>query len=191
MATPAQGWGEGAAFPKLKRAAWLAVAAMTMFFLALTFAYLQRHGLNTGWMSARLAEILSADTCLLLASSLALVRGREFLKARQMRATLCWTATAFGFGLAFLAGQAMAWRSLLSANVYVATHPNSAFFYLVTAAHAAHLLLALGLLAWVLSRGWRGRLQPDRPLLMEVTGIVWHCLDITWVYLYLVLLFYR
>jgi len=164
---------------------------MTMFFLALTYAYLQRHGLNAGWMSAPLAEILSANTCLLLASSLALVRGREFLKARHMRATLRWTVIAFGFGLAFLAGQALAWRSLLSANVYVATHPNSAFFYVVTAAHAAHLILALVLLAWVMSRAWRGELQPDRPLLMEVTGIVWHCLDITWVYLYLVLLFYR
>lgn len=191
MATQAQKWVDGRAFPKLKRAVWLAMAAMTMFFLALTMAYVARHGLNTGWMSAELAIILSANTFLLLASSVALVRGRAFLKARNPRATLRWIATTFGLGLAFLVGQAAAWRVLLDTGVYVATHPNSAFFYVVTAAHAAHLVLALGLLAWVLSRVWRGRLQPDRPLLIDVTGIVWHCLDITWVYLYLVLLFYR
>jgi cytochrome c oxidase subunit 3 len=191
MATRAQEWLQPQAIPKLKRAAWFAMAAMTMFFVALTVAYLERNGLNTGWMSATLAEILSADTFLLLASSLALVRGHQFLRARHLRGTLRWTVVALGFGLAFLAGQALAWRQLLGAGVYVTTHPNSAFFYLITAAHAAHLAAALALLSWVLTRLWRGRLQPDRPLLMDVTAMVWHFLDFTWIYLYLVLLFYR
>lgn len=184
-------WAGGAGFPKLKRAVWLAMAAMTMFFFALTYAYLQRHGLNGDWMSARLAEILSANTCILIASSLALWRGRQYLAVREMAATVRWTGTALGLGIAFLAGQALAWRTLIEAGVYLAGHPNSGFFYLVTAAHAAHLLVALGLLAWVLTRAWRGRMPPDRPLLMEITAILWHCLDLTWIYLFLVLLFYR
>lgn len=198
MATNPQHWHRPAEFPKLKRAVWLAVAAMTMFFLALTYAYLERHGLararpggGGGWMTATLAEILTINTCLLLASSLALQRAREFLRVRRMAGTLRWTATAFGMGVAFLAGQALAWRSLMDAGVYIALFPNSGFFYLVTAAHAAHIVVALGLLGWVLSRAWRGRLQPDRPLLMDLAAIFWHFLDLTWVYLYLVLLFWR
>lgn len=191
MATHSQWWDGRAALPKLKRAVWLAMAAMTMFFLALTYAYLERHGLARGWLSSTLAEILSANTFILLASSIALQRARQFLRGRAMAGTLRWTATALGLGVAFVGGQALAWRYLLDAGVFVAHYPNSGFFYLVTAAHAAHLTVALGLLAWVLSRAWRGRLQPDRPLLMDLTAIIWHCLDVTWVYLYLVLLFYR
>lgn len=178
-------------FPKLKRAVWLAMASMTMFFLALTYAYLQRHGLASGWMSPRLAEILSANTCLLLASSIALHRGRRFLAGRGLDGAVRWTAAALGLGVAFLLGQAEAWRVLWQAGVYLAQNPNSGFFYLVTAAHAAHLAVALGLMVWVLMRLWRGRLPPDRPLLMDVTAIFWHCLDITWIYVFAVLLVYR
>lgn len=175
--------------PKLKRAVWLAMAAMTSFFLAMTYAYLERHQLNTDWMSAPLAAILSANTAVLVASSLALWRAQQYLALGRLRATLRWLATALGLGLAFLAGQGLAWRTLLDAGVYLTAHPNSGFFYLITAAHATHLGVALGLLAWVLSRAWRGRLTPDRPLALELTAILWHFLDLTWVYLYLVLLF--
>lgn len=190
MAVPSTTLGPTSA-AKLRRAVWLAMLAMTSLFCSLTFAYLQRHGLASDWMSARLAEILSANTAVLLASSLALVRARQFLRLRGLDGALRWTAAAFALGLAFLAGQAWAWRTLLAAGVYVAAHPNSGFFYLVTAVHAAHLLVALALLAWVLSRLWRGRLPPDQPLLMNLTAILWHCLDATWLYLFLVLLFYR
>lgn len=176
---------------RLRRAVWLALAAVTSFFLALTYAYLQRHALSGDWLSPQLAAILSANTCILLASSLALQRGRQYLRVRQMRPALRWIATALGLGVGFLAGQAAAWRTLFLAGVYVEAHPNSGFFYLVTAAHAAHILVALGLLAWALSRAWRGRLAADRPLLLDLTAIIWHCLDVTWVYLYVVLVYVR
>lgn len=180
--------------PKLKRAVWLAMVAMSVFFLVLTYADLERHGLagySSAWLTPPLAAILSANTAVLVASSLALRRARQYLRLHRMRATLRWTATAFALGLGFLAGQAIAWRSLFAAGVYVAAQPNSAFFYLITAAHAAHLVVALALLGWVLTRAWRGRLQPDRPLLMDLTSILWHFLDATWVYLYVVLLYWR
>ena len=182
--------------PKLKRAVWLAMVAMSVFFLVLTYADLERHGLagpayRGDWLTPQLAAMLSANTAVLVASSLALYRARQYLRLRHMRASLRWTTTAFALGLAFLAGQALAWRSLFAAGVYVAAKPNSAFFYLITAAHAAHLLVALALLGWVLTRAWRGRLQPDRPLAMDLTSILWHFLDATWVYLYVVLLCWR
>ncbi|MGH9466049.1 MAG: cytochrome c oxidase subunit 3 [Terriglobales bacterium] len=191
MATQYRDWEAGLTVRKFRRLVWLLMAAMTMFFLALTFAYIVRHGITIYWLSPELALILTANTFLLLASSAALWRGRAFLAAGRMRGMLRWTAIALGFGVAFLLGQALAWRTLLLQGVYLGTYPNSGFFYVVTAAHAAHIVVALALLAWVFSRAWRGRLHPDRPLLLEVTGIVWHCLDITWVYLFLVLLFYR
>lgn len=191
MASSTQSWETGAPAGKFRRAVWLGMISMTMFFLALTFAYIVRHGVTIYWLSPELATILAADTFLLLASSLALWRSREFLAARRPRAMLGWMATALGLGVLFLVGQALAWRSLLVRGVYLRGHPNSGFFYVVTAAHAAHLLVALGLLSWVFTRAWRGRLSAERPLALDLTAIIWHCLDVTWVYLFLVLLFYR
>jgi cytochrome c oxidase subunit 3 len=191
MATSSHPWITATAVPRLRRAVWMAMAAMTMCILALTYAFRERHGLAAGWFTPHLGAILGANTALLLASSLALLRARQFLHARSLRGTLRWLLTALGFGLAFLAGQAVAWWSLFSAGVYIGDHPNSGFFFLVTAAHAVHLAVALGLLGWVASRAWRGRLAPDRAWLMDLTGIIWHCLDVTWVYLFLVLVLYR
>jgi cytochrome c oxidase subunit 3 len=177
--------------PRLLRATWLAVLAMTAFFVCLTYAYLARHALSSDWLSPRLAAVLSANTALLIASSLALVRARQFLRLNRIHHSLRWIVTAFAFGLAFLAGQAYAWHTLFAAGVYLAQHPNSGFFFLATAFHAAHLLIALALLAWPLSAAMRGRLRPERPLSMEIASVVWHMLDLTWIYLYVALLFYR
>ena len=167
------------------------MAAMTMFFLALTAAYLERHGLNTDWLSPELLRIRGANTGLLLASSLALWRAGEFRRLQHVRQVLRWLGLALGFGIAFLAGQALAWRYLLEAGVFIHQNPDSGFFYLVTAAHALHLTIALGLLIWLFARAWRGRLRAERPLPLDLTAIVWHCLDITWLYIFGVLLLYR
>ncbi|HXR98457.1 MAG TPA: cytochrome c oxidase subunit 3 [Terriglobales bacterium] len=172
-------------------AIWLAMISVTSLFLALTYAYLYRHGLTTGWLSGHLAAILSANTAILIASSLALHRGGEFFKIRQATAALGWLVTAFILGVLFLVGQAWAWSVLFAAGVYAGNQPNSGFFFLVTALHAAHLSIALGLLFWVVSRVARGRLPAERPLILQLTAIVWHMLDITWVYLYLVIVLYR
>ncbi len=177
--------------PKLLRAAWLAMLGMSAFFVALTLSYFARDRLSINWLSPHLAAILSANTALLLASSLALVRGRLFLRANHIQATLRWLMIAFGFGLAFLVGQAYAWRTLIAAGVYINDRPNSAFFYLVTAFHAVHLLAGLALLAWPLTAALRGRLRPERPLSMDVAAVVWHLLDFTWMYVYLALMLYR
>ena len=173
------------------RAVWLAMISVTSLFLALTYAYLYRHGLTTGWLSPHLAAILSANTAILIASSLALYRGGQYFKIRQATAALRWLATAFAFGVLFLAGQAWAWRVLFAAGVYANNQPNSGFFFLVTALHAAHLAIALALLFWVVSRLARGRLPPERPLILQLTAVVWHMLDLTWVYLFLVIVLYR
>lgn len=173
---------------RLRRAVWLAMAAMTSFFFVLTYAYLQRHTFASGWFTPQLAAILGANTFILIASSLALQRGREYLRLVSIAGALRWLSIAFALGLLFLAGQAVAWWTLFRAGVYLPTHPNSGFFFLVTAAHAAHLLFALSLLAFALSRAWRGRLSAHRPVLLDLTAIFWHFLDVTWIYLFLVLL---
>ncbi len=180
-----------ARMPKLLRATWLAVLGMSAFFVALTLSYFARNRLTINWLSPHLVDILSANTALLLASSLALVRGRLFLRANQIQATLRWLIIAFGFGLSFLIGQAYAWRTLIAAGVYIYDRPNSAFFYLVTAFHAAHLLIGLAILSWPLAAAWRGHLRPERRLSLDIASVVWHLLDFTWIYIYLALLLYR
>jgi cytochrome c oxidase subunit III len=86
-------------------------------------------------------------------------------------------------GLAFVAGQVIAWRQLLSQGVYVASNPGSALFYMMTAAHAAHLLGGIVALGWLVSRARHLRTTGKLGLAAEVVAIYWHFMDGLWVFL--------
>ena len=81
-----------------------------------------------------------------------------------------------------------AWRELSDAGIYVASNPASSFFYVLTAAHAFHLLGGVGALVYVDVQAWRLRLGPAKRTVIDVSAIFWHFLDGLW--LFLMLLFY-
>jgi cytochrome c oxidase subunit 3 len=165
---------------------WLALAAIIMFFMALVSALIVRKGIGGDWRQIALPKVLWLNTLVLVASSLTLERARRAFAgddAAQFR--LWWSATT-ALGLAFLAGQYAAWRQLAAAGVYVSTNPSSSFFYLLTAAHAAHLLGGITALLYVLVRGW-AHLRRRSGIAAEVTGVYWHFMDGLWIFLLLVL----
>lgn len=172
-------------------AVWALMVSMSLFFLPITYAYLVRHGLVSDWRTPALSAILTLNTCVLLASSFTLHLAYRNLVRGAIDSTLRDLTLTAALGIAFLFGQWTAWKQLFAAGVYIASFPNSGFFYLISAVHAIHLLGALGVLLWVLSRAWRGRLRQERPLPIELTSIFWHMLDFTWLYLYAVLVFWK
>jgi len=192
------GWGRGGGSRRQKAsdracrlAVWALMVSMTLFFLPITYAYLVRHGLVSDWRTPSLAAILTINTVVLLCSSFTLHLGYRNLVRGKIDSTLRDLTVTVVLGLAFLFGQWTAWKQLFAAGVYIASFPNSGFFYLISAVHAVHLLGALGVVTWVLSRAWRGRLRQERPLPMELASIFWHMLDFTWLYLYGVLVFWK
>ncbi|SPF55297.1 Cytochrome c oxidase, subunit III (fragment) [Candidatus Sulfopaludibacter sp. SbA4] len=128
------------------------------------------------------------NTVVLLASSLVLDLSRRSLKAGDRSKFNLWWTAATALGVLFLAGQAVAWLQLKAAGVYVSTNPSSSFFYVLTAAHAFHLLGGVSALLYVDVQAWRLRLGPAKRTAIDVTAIFWHFLDGLWVYL--MLLFY-
>ena len=82
----------------------------------------------------------------------------------------------------FLAGQVIAWRQLAAAGMLLATNPSSSFFYLLTAAHGAHLAGGIFALFYVLFRPWK-RSRISQPTAAELTSIYWHFMDGLWIFL--------
>jgi len=81
-----------------------------------------------------------------------------------------WLGLTLALGMAFLAGQAFAWHAARS-GPFLATSPNSSFFYVLTVLHALHVLGGLFGLVYTIRRtasaAWR--VQPSmRP---RFTGI--------------------
>ena len=164
----------------------LAVAAIMMFFMALTSSYIVRKGTGTDWQAFGMPRILWANTVILLLSSLTLEMARRQLARGVMSAFRNLWALTTGLGLLFVGGQLMAWHQLRAAGVYLSTNPSSSFFYVFTAAHGLHLLGGIFALLFVAFRSWQ-RSRTTQAIGAEVAGIYWHFLDGLWVFLLLLL----
>ena len=138
--------------PRLRRnqvrlGLWMFLGTVTMLFAAFASAYIVRRS-GTDWMPIDLPPILWLNTFVLGASSLALECARWQADRRRRDGMRAGFLAAIGLSIAFLVGQVAAWQQLADRGVYLPSNPYSSFFYMLTAAHAVHVLPALVVLTW-------------------------------------------
>ena len=153
-----------------------------MFFMALASSYIVRKGLGVDWQSTPLPRVLWFNTAILLASSVTIMVARKKLEGGEREAFRSWWWVTTGLGLLFLAGQIIAWRQLAASGMLLATNPSSSFFYLLTAAHGAHLAGGILALFYVAFRPW-SRSRISQATAAELTSIYWHFMDGLWIFL--------
>ena len=172
--------------PPASTGIWVALAAIGMTFAALTSALVVRRGGALDWRHFTLPSILYFNTGLLLASSVTLEVARRrvaaFMGGLRTEATdpARWLYLTLALGLMFVAGQYIAWRQLSAQGLYLATNPSSSFFYVLTAAHALHLVGGLGGLGRVIHKLNRVALRRST---LDATSRYWHFMDVLWIYL--------
>ena len=166
------------------------VAATTMVFAALTSAYVIRRGISGDWSATPLPPVVWANTAVLLVSSALLEAARACLRAGRRTAFNAWWTAATAAGVLFLLGQGVVWRELREAGYYLAGNPSSSFFYLLTAAHAIHLLGGIAALVYVVVRALGFALGPARRTAADISALFWHFLNGVWIYLLLLFSFY-
>jgi cytochrome c oxidase subunit III len=176
--------------PPASTGIWVVLASITMSFAALTSALIVRQGSALDWRHLTLPKILYLNTLVLFASSFALEVARRRVGAfmggprSQAAKPTRWLYIALFLGLVFVAGQYVAWLQLRSQGLYLATNPNSSFFYVFTAIHALHVLGGLGGLGRVIRRLNKATLRKST---VDATAYYWHFMDGLWVYLLLLL----
>ena len=191
---PEGGWGS--ALPATPQHAYLTgilmgVLAIGMFFLALTSAFIVRKGSGGDWQSFALPRILWLNTAVLIASSFTLARARRrLLNGYESEFRRWWHITTV-LGIAFLAGQLVAWRELAHAGLYLASNPSSSFFYLLTGAHGLHLLGGVCAFFYVAWLGTKAGTTRRVETASRITAVYWHFLDGLWVFVLLLLLLGR
>ncbi len=176
-----------------KTGIWVLLAAISMTFAAFTSALIVRQGAAMDWHHLVLPRILLFNTFVLLASSVALELARRRIAVfmggpRTVEESPArWLYVTLLLGLIFVAGQYAAWLQLRSQGLYLATNPNSSFFYLLTAIHAIHVLGGLTGMTYVLRKLSRVTLRRST---LDSFSYYWHFMGILWVYL-LILLWMR
>jgi cytochrome c oxidase subunit III len=169
---------------------WVVLFAITMSFAAFTSALVVRKGASLDWRHFTLPSILYFNTVLLLASSVTLEVSRRRIAAfmgglkSQVGSPARWLYITLFLGLLFVAGQYTAWLQLSAQGVFLATNPSSSFFYVLTAAHALHVLGGLGGIILVIGKLGKSALRRNT---LDATARYWHFMDVLWVYLLLLL----
>ncbi len=169
-----------------KTGIWVLLFAITMFFVAFTSALVVRQGSSNDWHHLVLPRILYFNTLVLLASSLTLELARRRVAVFMVglrtlgESPARWLCVTLLLGLAFVAGQYVAWSQLRAEGLYLATNPNSSFFYVLTAVHVVHVVIGLSALLYVIYK--LHRLVLRRSTLASVS-YYWHFMGILWVYL--------
>lgn len=159
--------------------------ALCLFSL-LCAAFFMRMG-SYDWQSPPLPRILWFNTAALVASSGALhVASAAAKEASPQRTKSALLAGAVA-SLLFLLGQLWAWREMIARGFYASENPANAFFFLLTGAHAFHLLGGLVALFRAMARA--SFKEPGKSLAatVELCAIYWHFLLAVWLLLFALL----
>jgi cytochrome c oxidase subunit III len=152
-----------------------------MLFVMLFFAYYYLGHDAPNWAAEPPKTTMAlVMLVVLMSSSLVLHWGeRQIDKARTAAARAAVAVTAL-LGLAFLAIQVFEYRERLL-EIRPDTDAYGSMFYLITSVHAAHVVLGVLMLVYVLVLPEIGRngKPPHQPL--RTAALYWHFIDVVWV----------
>jgi cytochrome c oxidase subunit III len=169
---------------------WIALFAITMSFAAFTSALFIRQA-STDWTHIAAPRVLFLSTAVLLVSSFLMEASRRELEAKpgspisEQGKGLLFVALTVLLGLTFVAGQYLAWRNLATQGIYLATNPNSSFFYLLTGVHALHVLGGISALLYLFIQ--LAVQKSVRRNLLRGVVVYWHFMAALWLYLLVVI----
>lgn len=185
------------------------LAVVSVVFALITSAYLMRMGVHGAsdhgggdWIGLREPPLLWVNTAVLVASSVAFHWAFAATRTGNMGRLRMGLTGGGLLGLAFLAGQILAWRQIapgygglpqgtmcpaIAACAFPA-NPAAAFFLLITALHGLHILG--GLAAWgkASARIARGAAAVAVEPLVRLCARYWHFLLLVWLAMFGLLL---
>jgi cytochrome c oxidase subunit 3 len=176
--------------PPASTGIWVGLAAITMTFAAFTSALIVRQGSALDWRHITLPPVLYLNSLLIVASSFTLEIARRRIAtfmggARdQAESPARWLYITLVLGLLFVAGQTYAWMQLKSQGLGLATNVSYSFFYVLTVAHALHVLGGLGGLVRAIGKLNHAGLRRST---LDATSRYWHFMGALWLYLLLLL----
>jgi cytochrome c oxidase subunit 3 len=183
--------GEDASFslPAVKVGLGVFLAIATSLFALLISAYFMRMMMGADWTRLAVPKVLWLNTAVLILSSVAMQRTRSAARRGDSEAVRRGLNAAGASTFAFLAGQLWAWQQLNAAGYFLAANPANAFFYLLTAIHALHLLGGVWVWGKTTAKVWRGVRVSEVRLSVELCTLYWHYLLLVWLVLFALLIF--
>ena len=184
---------------------WVFLVTEIMFFGGIFAGYAIYRGLYLPAFEfgSRLLDIKlgATNTAVLIASSLTMALAVHSAQTGKRKALIWFLLLTMLFGATFLGIKgfeyAHKWEHFLVPGLRFAptealpagvTIPNLqlffCFYFFMTALHALHMIIGLGIMTVLVVMAWRGRFSADYYAPVEISGLYWHFVDIVWIFLF-------
>lgn len=181
--------GDVVVMPSARIGLWIFLAVVASLFGLFTSAYHMRAG-YADWQQLDAPALLWLNTGVLVLASVAFQWA--WMASRNGKLTAVRDGLTVGgvLTMAFLLLQFLAWQQMIAAGYFAYTNPANAFFYLLTGAHALHLLGGLWVWSKTTTRVWAGLDTENAEevgrarLRVELCTIYWHFLLLVWLVLF-------
>lgn len=134
------------------------------------------------------------NTLILITSSLSMALSILFIQKGDRRLSGLFLFATIFLGLLFLGIKYIEWMAKIGHDLY----PNSprllgrskgevlffGLYYSMTGLHSLHVLVGLFILSVMLVLMMKGKINENRFVPLENTGLYWHLVDIIWIFLF-------
>ncbi len=177
---------------------WVFLTTETLFFGVLFFAYLvMRMRYPDGFAAAsRHTDMLlgTLNTAVLLTSSLTMALAVEAARIGRARLVARMLSVTLALGVVFLAIKGAEYHAEFVEHLFpgngfrppggAGTEPFFWLYFVMTGFHSLHLVIGVGLCAFMAWRAARCGLAVQSPASIENAGLYWHFVDIVWIFMY-------
>jgi cytochrome c oxidase subunit III len=185
---------------------WVFLITEIMFFGGLFTGYVIYRLLNAeafAIASSTLNWKLGAlNTAVLITSSLTMALAVYYAQTGYRRMQIVFLLITMALGATFLVVKAFEYREKIELHhvpivgfwhwaeplpAGVSADRVQMFYWLyfaMTGLHALHMIIGLGILAFLVYFAWRGRYTPEYHAPVEISGLYWHFVDIVWIFLF-------
>lgn len=134
------------------------------------------------------------NTLILITSSLSMALSIFFMQKGDRKLSGLFLLATIFFGLLFLGIKYVEWTTKIEHGLY----PNSprllgrskgeilffGLYYSMTGLHGLHVLVGIFILSVMFLLMMRGKINQNRSVPLENTGLYWHLVDIIWIFLF-------
>jgi cytochrome c oxidase subunit 3 len=183
-------------FSKSKILTWFLLIVVLMTFGGLIGAYIviSTNGVLE-WRPFNLPFQVYFSTLLILLSSYTYTVAQKAVNANEQEKAKKWLVATAVLGGTFIASQLLAWLALVNRGFYMRENPYAAFFYIMTALHAVHVLGGIIALGYVVLQNWmKTEAQKEIERRREISSAVgwyWHFMGALWLVLLFLLGFWK
>jgi cytochrome c oxidase subunit 3 len=179
---------------------WVFLVTEVLFFGGMFTAYVvyraaYRHDFE-GASNLLDIKLGAFNTAVLLMSSLTMALAVWASSLGRRKLIILFLLATMALGTVFLGVKVVEYKQKFDHHEVPGAHfvvpeglgkPSEMFFSLyfcMTGLHALHMIIGLGLLAWLVLKARRGEFTPAYNTPVDMVGLYWHFVDIVWIFLF-------